>query len=79
MDSRRTINMTYRVYLTLKGTNKKPKTMSNFSKKLLIAFFAIFGEIVFSMLVMFLIMVIVVGNLAGCNDLGEFITLFFKN
>ena len=53
--------------------------MSNYTKKLIIAFFAIFGEIVFSMLVMFLIMVIVVGNLAGCNDLGEFITLFFKN
>lgn len=53
--------------------------MSNYSKKLLIAFFAIFGEVILSFLVMAIIMIIIVGNMAGCKDLAEFITLFFKN
>lgn len=53
--------------------------MNNYTKKIIIAAFAIFGEVVFSFLVMAIIMIIIVGNMAGCKDLAEFITLFFKN
>lgn len=53
--------------------------MNNYTKKIIIAFFAIFGELILSFLVMALLMIIVLGNMAGCNDLAEFINLFFKN
>lgn len=53
--------------------------MNNYTKKIIIAFFAIFGELIFSFLVMALIMIILFGNMAGCKDLAEFINLFFKN
>lgn len=53
--------------------------MKKYTKKIIIAAFAIFGEIIFSFLVMAIIIIIIVGNMAGCKDLAEFITLFFKN
>lgn len=53
--------------------------MKNYTKKLIIAAFAIFGELVLSLMVVALLMIIVLGNMTGCQDLAEFINLFFKN
>lgn len=53
--------------------------MKNYTKKIIIAAFAILGELVFALMVMTLLMIIILGNMAGCKDLAEFINLFFQN